>query len=96
MNKCASRLTLSLIQDSTKASVACTCTVSLKDANPNQLRMFLDLVNGVKAYNASFQGKSLGNLFVLHKGHQYACSPYYCVYVFYGTTWENLSKDQDI
>ena len=70
MNNRDSRLTLSVTQDSTKASVTCTVSIHLKDANPNQLRMFLDLVNCVKAYNASFQGKSLGNLFVLHKSQQ--------------------------
>ena len=58
-----SRLTLSVTQDS-------TVSIHLKDAVPDQLRQFLDLVNGVKAYGASFQGKNLGNLFVLHK-HQY-------------------------
>ena len=76
MNNRDSRLTLSVTQDTTKASVTCTVSIHLRDANPNQLRLFLDLVNGVKAYNASFQGKSLGNLFVLHKGHQYVYSPY--------------------
>ncbi|CAH3045275.1 unnamed protein product [Porites evermanni] len=47
-----SKLTLSLDTDS-KASVS----INLKEANPSQLRLFLDSLNGIKAYHSSLKGK---------------------------------------
>ena len=47
-----SKLTLSLDTDS-KASVS----ILLKEANPSQLRVFLDSLNCIKAYHSSFKGK---------------------------------------
>lgn len=47
-----SKLTLSLDTDS-KASVS----INMKDANPSQLRVFLDSLNGIMAYHSSLKGK---------------------------------------
>ena len=47
-----SKLTLSLDTDS-KASVS----IILKEANPSQLRLFLDSLNSIKAYHSSLKGK---------------------------------------
>ena len=47
-----SKLTMSLDTDS-KASVS----INLKDANPSQLRVFLDSLNGIMAYHSSLKGK---------------------------------------
>ena len=49
-----SRLTLSVTQEGGKSAVS----INLKDAAPNQLGLFLDSLNGVRAYNASFKGKN--------------------------------------
>ncbi|KAL9957804.1 hypothetical protein ACROYT_G034751 [Oculina patagonica] len=48
-----SRLTLSLSADANKAAVS----IHLRDATPNQLGVFLDSLNTVKTYFASFKGK---------------------------------------
>ena len=50
-----SQLTLS-VQGGTKHSG--TVSINLKEAVPNQLRLFLDSLNEVKACNAFFRGKS--------------------------------------
>ena len=37
----------------------------LREAEPNQLRAFIDVLNNVKAYNASFKGEKTGKLKVI-------------------------------
>ena len=49
-----SRLTLSVTQEGGKSAVS----INLKDAAPNQLRLFLDSLNGVRAYTTSFKGEN--------------------------------------
>ena len=55
-----SRLTLSFTERGKSA-----VSMHLREAEPNQLRAFIDVLNNVKAYNASFKGGKMGKLKVI-------------------------------